>query len=80
MQQLLDQGYTVPPEQRVDIGKQIIKLYVDNIFVIGTVGNSPAVAGVVVVSNNLGNVPDSVRGGTPVQTPGNARPTQFYYK
>jgi hypothetical protein len=35
---------------------------------------------VVVVSNKMGNVPDSVRGGTPVQTPGNARPQQFYFK
>jgi hypothetical protein len=46
----------------------------------GTVGNSPAVSGVVVVSNKMGNVPDAVRGGTPVQTPGNARPQQFYFK
>jgi peptide/nickel transport system substrate-binding protein len=80
MQELLDQGYTVPADKRVDVGKEIVKLYIDNVFVMGTVGNSPAVSGVVVVSNKMGNVPDSVRGGTPVQTPGNARPQQFYFK
>jgi peptide/nickel transport system substrate-binding protein len=80
MQELLNQGYQVPPEERIELGKEILQLYLDNVFVIGTVGNSPAVAGVAVVSNKMGNVPLSVRGGTPVQTPGNARPAQFYFK
>lgn len=80
MQELLVQGYQVPPDQRIGIGKEIVNLLVENVFVIGTVGNSPAVAGTVVYKNNMGNIPLSVRGGTPNQTPGNARPQQFYFK
>jgi peptide/nickel transport system substrate-binding protein len=70
----------VPDDKRVDLGKQIIQLAVDNVWVIGTVGISPALLGVVVQSNKMGNVPDVVVGSTPGQTPGNARPTQFYFK
>ena len=51
-----------------------------NQWVIGTVGVSPALLGIVVRKNNMANVPDSVVGSTPGQTPGNARPEQFFFK
>lgn len=79
-QELLDQGLRVPADQRIDIGKEIVQIYVDNVWAIGTVGVSPAVIGVAVVSNNLGNVPEFVPGNTHGQTPGNARPSTWYFK
>ena len=78
--ELLDQGKGVPADKRGDLGKQILQLAVDNVWVIGTVGVSPALLGVVVQSNKMGNVPDGVVGSTPGQTPGNARPTTFFFK
>jgi peptide/nickel transport system substrate-binding protein len=70
----------VPSEQRVALGQDINKLMAENVWIIGTVGVSPAVLGIVIKKNNFGNVPDSVVGSTPGQTPGNARPEQFYFK
>jgi len=70
----------VPTEQRVALGQDINKLMAENVWIIGTVGVSPAVLGIVVKKNNMGNVPDAVVGTTPGQTPGNARPEQFYFK
>ena len=78
--ELLEQAKGVPADKRVDVGKQILQLAVDNVWVIGTVGVSMALLGVVIQSNKMGNVPDSVVGSTPGQTPGNARPTLYYFK
>ena len=80
MLQLYEKAKGLPEEQLVDVGKQILQLYLDNMFCIGTVGLSPAILGVAVVKNYMGNVPTSVVGSTPGQTPGNARPEQFYFK
>ena len=78
--ELLNEGKGKPADQRIAIGKQILQLLVDNNWVIGTVGISPAVLGVAIIGNNFGNVPDLVTGSTPGQTPGNARPEQFFLK
>lgn len=77
--ELFDEGKGVPAEQRIELGKEILRLYVENAWVIGTVGISPALLGVVVQKNNMRNVPEMVPGSTPGQTPGNARPEQFYF-
>jgi peptide/nickel transport system substrate-binding protein len=70
----------VPAQERVPLGQDINKLMAENVWIIGTVGISPAVLGIVIKKNNIGNVPDAVVGSTPGQTPGNARPEQFYFK
>ncbi|MBV9547363.1 MAG: hypothetical protein JOY61_23580 [Chloroflexi bacterium] len=75
-----DKAKGVSSEERVPLGQDINKLMADNVWVIGTVGLSPAILGIVIKKNNVGNVPDSVVGSTPGQTPGNARPEQFYFK
>jgi peptide/nickel transport system substrate-binding protein len=80
MLQLFDQGKGVPADKRIELGKQILQPYLDNMFVIGTVGLSPAILGVAVVKNYMGNVLDSVVGSTPGQTKGNSRPEQYYFK
>ncbi len=78
--ELLNEGKSKPADQRIAYGKQILQLLVDNNWVIGTVGVSPALLGVAIIGNNFGNVPDLVTGSTPGQTPGNARPEQFFLK
>ena len=80
MLELFEKGKGVPANERVAIGKEIVSLYTENQWVIGTVGVSPALLGIVVKKNNFGNVPDSMPGSTPGQTPGNSRPEHFYFK
>ena len=70
----------VPDRERYEVGKEILRIYTDNVYVVGTVGLSPAFMGVWVVSNDLGNVPLEVPFSTPAQTPGNALPEQFYFR
>jgi peptide/nickel transport system substrate-binding protein len=70
----------MPVEERVPVGQEINRLMAENVWIIGTVGVSPALLGIVIKKNNMGNVPDQVVGSTPGQTPGNARPEQFYFK
>jgi peptide/nickel transport system substrate-binding protein len=78
MLQLYDQAKGVPTEQLGDIAKQILTIYLDNMYCIGTCGISPAILGVAVIKNYMGNVPESVVGTTPGQTPGNARPETWF--
>jgi peptide/nickel transport system substrate-binding protein len=78
--ELIEEGKSVPADKRIALGKQILELAVENVWVIGTVGVSPALLGVVIQSNKMGNVPESIPGSTPGQTPGHARPTTFYFK
>ncbi|HMF12358.1 MAG TPA: ABC transporter substrate-binding protein [Gemmataceae bacterium] len=70
----------LPAEERVAVGQEINRLMAENVWIIGTVGVSPALLGIVIKKNNMGNVPDQVVGSAPGQTPGNARPEQFYFR
>jgi peptide/nickel transport system substrate-binding protein len=70
----------VPAEERQALGQDINKLMAENVWIIGTVGVSPALLGIVIKKNTMANVPEHVVGSTPGQTPGNARPEQFYFK
>ena len=78
--ELLDRAKGVPADERVDIGKEICSSRST------TSGSSARSASRRPCwasssrSNNMGNVPDCVVGSTPGQTPGNARPTQFFFK
>ena len=52
----------VPAEERKALGQDISKLMAENVWIIGTVGVSPALLGIVIKKNNMGNVPDQVVG------------------
>jgi peptide/nickel transport system substrate-binding protein len=54
--ELVDQWITTVPgsEQYVKLGKEMMKINLDNLYLIGTVGEIP---GVTVISSKLGNVP-----------------------
>lgn len=51
-------AFGVPEQERIALGKQIWATVADEVFVIGTVGLSPAGQGIRVVKNTMGNVPD----------------------
>jgi peptide/nickel transport system substrate-binding protein len=67
-------------EERLEMSKEIMRIYVENQWIIGTVGVSPAFQGVWVVNNNVGNVPKQILIAQRAQTPLNELPTQWYFK
>ncbi len=74
--ELFRKGATVSAEERNKIGQEIWSLVVDQVWTIGTVGQS---AGVSVTKNNMGNVP---RRGCPAQhcrTPASGHPPTWYF-
>jgi len=77
---LIDRGKMASPSEQVKIAQEIFKIWVDNLFEIGTVGLTPLDQGVAVVNVHMHNVPKTLAKDWPLRTPGNARTEQFYYK
>lgn len=80
LQEIFVEGNRLPRAMRTELGKELWRIHSDNLYVIGTVGQSPAMNGVVVVKNNFRNVPDIAPNSVGMQTPGNARPEQFFFE
>jgi peptide/nickel transport system substrate-binding protein len=73
-------GFTVPDKERVDIGKQIWKTALDDVWLISVVTNSPASQGVRVVKNNVGNTPERQWNSAVSDNPSIAHPETFFFK
>jgi peptide/nickel transport system substrate-binding protein len=69
-----------PFEERVRLGKEIWKIAIDDVWVIGTVGLSGAFMGIRVSKNNMGNNPSRQLNLQAGQTPNISRPQTFYFK
>jgi peptide/nickel transport system substrate-binding protein len=67
-------------EDRIRNGKEIWKILVENVYSIGTVGQSPAFMGVRLVKNNMGNVPERQVNAQHARTPFSSQPITFYFK
>ena len=80
VEELYQAAAQVPPEKRAEIGKEIWRIILDNQWAIGTVGMSPAIQGVRVVKNTMGNIPARHLNDANVENPGNSRPEQWYFK
>ena len=80
LEEIFEQGNRLHKDLRTDLGKELWRIHVDNLYVIGTVGQSPAMNGVVVVKNNFRNVPDVAPNSAALQNPGIARPEQFFFE
>ncbi len=65
---------------RVNNAKEIWKIAVEQMWSIGTVGQSPAVMGVRIVKNNMGNVPERQVNAQHARTPHSSMPISFYFK
>ena len=68
------EGYGVPDEERVALGKGIWKILIEEVAQIGLVGLSPASMGVRVVKNNMGNVPGRIYNSPASKNPASATP------
>jgi peptide/nickel transport system substrate-binding protein len=67
------------PERR-KIAQEIWKILVDGQFSIGTVGLSPAVMGVRIVSKRMGNIPARQVNAQHARTPCSSHPATFFFK
>jgi peptide/nickel transport system substrate-binding protein len=78
--ELQDRAKTVGPAEQVKIAQELFKLWVDNMFEIGTVGLTATDQGVAVVNAKLHNVPANLTKDWPLRTPGNGRPEVWFFK
>ncbi len=76
---LQDKAKSATPEERTQIAQQIYKLWPQNLFDIGTVGLTAMDQGVVVVNNNLKNVPPDLTKDWALRTPGNGKPETWFF-
>jgi peptide/nickel transport system substrate-binding protein len=68
---------TVDPERQIEIGKQIVQMHAENVWMIGGVGMQPSI---VVVKNNFRNVPEEAVTDWIFMSPGNLNPFTFFFK
>lgn len=73
-------GLKATPEERIAIGQEIWKIITDEVWTIGTVGQSGAFMGVRVAKNNMGNLPSRQFNIQAGQTPNISRPSTFFFK
>lgn len=76
---LFTKGLRGTPEERVTIGQEIWKIITDEVWTIGTVGQSGAFMGVRIVKNNMGNIPSRQFNIQAGQTPNISRPSTFFF-
>jgi len=76
---LFSQGLAGTPEERIEIGQEIWSIITDEVWTIGTVGQSGAFMGVRVAKNNMGNIPTRQFNIQAGQTPNISRPSTFYF-
>ena len=76
---LKDHAKTVGPAEQAKIAQEIMKLWVDNMVEIGTVGLTATDQGVAVVNTKLKNVPQNLTKDWPLRTPGNGHPETWFF-
>jgi peptide/nickel transport system substrate-binding protein len=77
--EIVDQAKTVGTEPQAKLAQELFRIWVDNLWEIGTIGRTPMVQGVVVVNTRFRNVPSTLGNDWPLRSPGNARPEQFFF-
>jgi peptide/nickel transport system substrate-binding protein len=73
-------AFAQPDAERVSTAKEIWKILVEETYSIGTVGLSPAVMGVRIVKNTMGNVPARQLNSVNYRTPCTSHPPTIYFK
>ena len=67
------------PSGRPQIAQEINKIWVDNLYDIGTIGLTAVDQGVAVINKNLQNVPENLTKDWALRTPGNGKPEIWFY-
>jgi peptide/nickel transport system substrate-binding protein len=76
---IIDEAKVSGRARQVELAQELFRNWVDNLWEIGTVGLTPMIQGVVVVSNDLRNVPETAGNDWPLRTPGDTRPEQYFF-
>jgi len=77
--EMFSTGLKATPDERIAIGQEIWKIITDEVWTIGTVGQSGAFMGVRVAKNNMGNLPTRQFNIQAGQTPNISRPSTFFF-
>jgi peptide/nickel transport system substrate-binding protein len=78
--QLYQRGYVAPEKERIEIGKEMFRLHVDQVFSIGFIVGGLSSYGLRYAKTNIGNMPARIVNTTTIRTTMNALPMTFYYK
>ncbi len=79
-QDLLDKGKAAATaDERIQIGKDLHKMVVDNVFSIGLV-SADLTQGVRIAKNTMGNIPGRFFNTSVLLTPVSAMPQTYYFK
>jgi len=78
--EIQDKAKGAGPAEKAKLAQELFRIWVDNMFEIGTVGLTATDQGVAVVNVNLRNVPQNLTKDWPLRTPGNGRPEVWFYK
>ncbi|MGH2532797.1 MAG: ABC transporter substrate-binding protein [Thermomicrobiales bacterium] len=73
-------AFGVPEQERIQLGKEIWQIIVDEVIQIGIVGLAPASMGVRVVKTTMGNIPSRQFNSPAVKNPSVSRPVTFFFK
>lgn len=76
---IIEEAKTVGVEQQIELAQELFRHTATKAYALGTVGLTPMIQGVVVVNEDLKNVPELVANDWPLRTPGDARPEQFFF-
>ncbi len=78
--EIIDEAKVSGRERQIELAQELFRHWVDNLWEIGTVGLTPMIQGVIVVNQDLRNVPETAGNDWPLRTPGNTRPEQYFFK
>ena len=69
----------LPLKERIEVGKEIAKIQLEQMWIVGVTGLSPSNQGVIITSNHLKNVPDKAANAWMFRTPSTGFPEQFWF-
>ena len=78
--ELWRRGRSLPDEQRLEAGREIIRRHIDLVLTAGIVSAGLANNGVHVASNDVGNVPQRILNTAVLRSPSNVLPMTFYFR
>jgi peptide/nickel transport system substrate-binding protein len=78
--ELFRAGAGQPDAERIKTAQEVWKILAEEAFSVGTVGLSPAIMGLRIVKNNVGNVPSRQMNAQHARTPCSSHPTTMYFK
>ncbi|HSF32550.1 MAG TPA: ABC transporter substrate-binding protein [Candidatus Tectomicrobia bacterium] len=67
-------------DEHIRHAKEVWKIAVDEVWAIGTVGQSPLITGVRAVKTGMGNIPERLSNGAAAHSPGNNLPQTYFWK